>query len=140
MGEKLFTLQEANALLPHLELLMDRLQGEGMRLREHLESAARATGRAPESFGVVELARVRPETRPVLEAMRRLVGDLEACGGQFKGLDLGLVDFPAVIDGERVLLCWQYGEKEIAYYHTPEAGFAGRKALPSVVRRNTHWQ
>ena len=140
MGEKLFTLQEANALVPRLELLMERLQREGMRLREHVEAVARATGRPPESVGAGELARMRPEARPVLEAMQRLVGDLEACGGQFKGLELGLVDFPANVDGERVLLCWQYGEKEIAYYHASDAGFAGRKPLPSVVRRETPLQ
>ncbi len=140
MGEKLFTLEEANALLPRLELLMERLQREGMRLREHVEAAAGATGRQAESFGAAELVRLQPEARPVLEAMQRVVDELEASGGQFKGLALGLVDFPSVIDGERVLLCWQYGEKEIAYYHAPEAGFAGRQPLPSVARRESHLQ
>ena len=46
-----------------------------------------------------------------------------------KDLDRGLVDFPALRDGEEVLLCWQVGEGEVAYWHGLEEGFAGRKPL-----------
>jgi hypothetical protein len=67
--------------------------------------------------------------------METLVNEIEATGGQLKGLDLGLVDFPGEIDGERVLLCWQYGEPQVAFYHAPEAGFAGRQPLPHSRRR-----
>lgn len=54
---------------------------------------------------------------------------LEAMGGVAKDLDTGLVDFPAIIGGESVLLCWRYGEKSIDYYHNLSDGFAGRKPL-----------
>jgi hypothetical protein len=47
-----------------------------------------------------------------------------------KDLDRGLVDFPALHRGEEVLLCWQVGEGEVAYWHGLEEGFAGRKPLP----------
>jgi hypothetical protein len=49
---------------------------------------------------------------------------------QVKDLDRGLVDFPALHDGEEVLLCWQVGEDEVAYWHGVDEGFAGRKPLP----------
>ena len=51
-------------------------------------------------------------------------------GIQVKDVDRGLIDFPAVIDGQDALLCWQLGEPRIAYWHTPEDGFAGRRPLP----------
>ena len=47
-----------------------------------------------------------------------------------KDLDRGLVDFPALREGEEVLLCWQVGEDEVAFWHGLDEGFAGRKALP----------
>ncbi len=47
-----------------------------------------------------------------------------------KDLDSGLVDFPALHEGETVLLCWQLGEDEIAWWHHEEDGFAGRRPLP----------
>jgi hypothetical protein len=54
---------------------------------------------------------------------------LQALGVQVKDLDRGLVDFPALRDGEEVLLCWQVGEEVVAYWHGVDEGFAGRKPL-----------
>ena len=55
---------------------------------------------------------------------------LERLGVLVKDLDRGLVDFPALRDGEEVLLCWQVGEDEVAFWHGVDEGFAGRKPLP----------
>lgn len=46
-----------------------------------------------------------------------------------KDVEQGLIDFPAVIDGREVLLCWKDGEPEVAFWHPPETGFAGRQPL-----------
>ena len=46
-----------------------------------------------------------------------------------KDIDEGLVDFPALRDGEEILLCWRLGEDEITHWHGLEEGFAGRKRL-----------
>lgn len=62
--------------------------------------------------------------------MRSAVEELHALGLEVKDVDAGLVDFPALRDGERVYLCWQLGEPEIGYWHGVEEGFAGRKPLP----------
>jgi hypothetical protein len=83
---------------------------------------------------------LRPRLVPLVEEVKALLAEIEACGGQLKGLDLGLVDFPAERDGEIVLLCWQYGEKEIAYYHSFDAGFAGRQPLDPSKDRLPHLQ
>ncbi len=50
-------------------------------------------------------------------------------GEELKDIDLGLVDFPAVINGEEVLLCWKRGEETITHYHGLHDGFAGRKPI-----------
>ncbi len=43
---------------------------------------------------------------------------------------MGLVDFPAVIGGEEVFLCWKSDEDKLLYYHEADSGFAGRKLIP----------
>ena len=60
----------------------------------------------------------------------RCVAELQELGLLVKDLDEGLVDFPALRGGEEVLLCWRLGEEEVAFWHTLEDGFAGRKPLP----------
>ena len=49
-------------------------------------------------------------------------------------MQLGLIDFPAELDGEIVYLCWQFGEPEVAFWHRIEDGFAGRRPLPGPPR------
>jgi hypothetical protein len=66
------------------------------------------------------------ESQAVTQAAERL----ERLGVLVKDLDTGLVDFPALHEGEEVLLCWQLGEDEVAHWHGVDEGFAGRKPLP----------
>jgi hypothetical protein len=54
---------------------------------------------------------------------------LDAIGVLVKDVDAGLVDFPSVRDGREVFLCWQLGEEELAWWHTIEDGFRGRRPL-----------
>ena len=132
---RLFTLEEANALIPKMEMIMAELQRCGVALRETLESVARASDRPLSEVDLSQLIAENPALAECTAEIERLVGEIEKCGAQFKGMDLGLVDFPAEIDGEVKLLCWQYGEKEIAYWHGLDTGFASRQPLESVGRR-----
>lgn len=129
MDKDLFTLQQANALIPQLEILMSRLLQHRATLASAIGDLARSTGVEPESLTVPQILELRPQLRELMEEVQRLIEQVEGMGGEVKGLDLGLVDFPAELNGEIVLLCWQYGEKEITHYHTLDGGFAGRKPL-----------
>ena len=140
MNERLFTVHEANALIPKLELILGKLQRHGATLSAHIDEVARVSGQPAAQLSTTQLLELRPELRPIVEEVEMLLEEIEECGGGFKGLDLGLVDFPTEIDGEVVLLCWQYGEKEIAYYHSLEAGFAGRKPLNRSATRVRYLQ
>jgi hypothetical protein len=132
---QLFSLEEANALIPKLELIMERMQRRGIELREAIEAMAREGGTPMLNIEVSDLLERRPELRALVEELEQLIHDIEQCGGQFKGLELGLVDFPSEIDGQIGLLCWQYGEKEITHWHSLETGFDSRQPLPKTVRR-----
>jgi hypothetical protein len=74
-------------------------------------------------------ARRRAEREKALQEARDTLAEIDEIGVQVKDLEQGLLDFPCVMDGKTVLLCWKLGEKEIGYWHTTEDGFAGRKRL-----------
>jgi len=128
--DKLFSLDDANALMPQLELVMEKMQRLGMKVREEIATLARERGQPGlPDLSTRQLLRLRPSLRPLFEEMAQAVQEIEKYGCYFKGLELGLVDFPAELGGEIVELCWQYGEKEIAFYHRRTEGFAGRRPL-----------
>jgi hypothetical protein len=65
-----------------------------------------------------------------LVELSRAVDELEAVDIVLRDFDRGLVDFPAIRDGEEVYLCWLVDDEDtIGFWHEPEAGFAGRRPL-----------
>jgi len=130
--QRTFTVAEANAEVPRLALLVARLQGLARRLDDERRAAAAATGVDAGTIPMPTVLRARPEARRVLEELDAVVGQIEGAGAQLKDLALGLVDFPGEVQGRPVLLCWQLGEPEVAFYHGEHDGFAGRRPLPGA--------
>jgi len=138
---KLFTLAEANALIPQMELTMERMQRLSMKVREEIEVLAREHGEQRlTELSMPQVLRLQPSLRPLFEELAQAVQDIEQHGCFFKGLELGLVDFPTQLGDEVVELCWQYGEKEIAFYHRRDEGFAGRQPLNPQPRKPQYYQ
>jgi hypothetical protein len=130
---KIFSLEEANALIPVVESLLDRaigakeeaerLDGEMQLLRHRIFLAGGMT------VDVGGVQRNRKETEAQLQTAKDALGEIGSIGIQVKDLDTGLLDFPTRVDGELVLLCWRRGETRIEYWHTLEARFRGRQPL-----------
>jgi len=135
--EKLFSLDEANALIPQIDLAMEKMQRISLKVREEIEVLVRERR---EGLSMQQALRLKPSLRPLFEEIAQLVHDIEKYGCLFKGLELGLVDFPARLGGEIVELCWQYGEKEITFYHRRNEGFAGRRSLHPQPRKPNYYQ
>jgi hypothetical protein len=132
MRAKLFTLGEANNLLPRLEPLMRLLIARRMELREHQEELAAFRTLASRSGGAFpgsRYARAKSESTRLLAEIHDGVKEIESLGCVVKDLDHGLVDFPARRGHEQVYLCWRLGEPEIRHWHGLQEGFAGRKPL-----------
>jgi hypothetical protein len=128
----MFSVDEANQLIPQLCAVFQRL-GE---LRDEISARANEIERLGYNPAVSSHRTIPPEIverRRILEAraddFRAAVQRIEDLGGQLKDLDLGLVDFPAVIGGESVLLCWQYGEPAVMHYHALDEGFRSRRRI-----------
>ena len=122
--ERHYTLAEANATLPAVQDLIERLRRARGLLNDH-EARAALSEAAPANGGG-EPGRVVSEG--FLE-MRDVLIELRQREVVLRDLDRGLVDFPAQRDGHEIYLCWQEGEGEIGFWHDPDAGFAGRRPL-----------
>jgi hypothetical protein len=124
MTEKLYTPAKANRALPLVRGIVADI----------LERSARLRGRSTLSPD----PGADPEVRELRAEIRDLLDELESLGCEFKdpGFDVGLVDFPARIDGRLVLLCWRSDEPSVTHYHAPSEGFAGRKPIPRRLLRD----
>ncbi len=128
-----FTPAEANAELEHVRPLVEQLvatrqeHAAALERQEELEGKIRGNGGG---IPPAELASATAEVDGVARRLARLVDEINGHGAEVKDLDSGLIDFPALRRGETVLLCWQLGEAEIAWWHRVEDGFAGRRPLP----------
>ncbi len=128
--DRLFSLDEANTLVPQIELVMERMQRIGIKIREEIEGVLKERGEEQfPDLSTQELLRLRPSLAPLFEDMAQAVQDIEQHGCLFTDLELGLVDFPAQVGDEEIYLCWQYGEKEIGYFHRQTQGFSGRRPI-----------
>jgi hypothetical protein len=122
--ERHFTREEASALLPRIKEMLRELRSSKDQLtdteaHEALSEAAPGNGGGDEGkqVGVAFLE------------VRRLLGAIEESGIVLRDIDRGLVDFPAVIDGREVYLCWELGEDDVAYWHDLDSGYRGREPL-----------
>ena len=124
---KLFSVEEANGLLPTVRPILLRIRRAHERLLSFRGEARRAAEGA--DLGGGGMADGPLYVNLLLELFSG-AGELEALGVQLKDQSRGLIDFPSLRDGRVVLLCWQLGEgDELEWWHDLEAGFAGRQPL-----------
>lgn len=138
---RLFTPEEANALIASLERIFLRLDPKLARMRELRELIEDSESYYGDGLGDAPQAdrdAFAASLQERLDLDRSIQADIDeilSFGCEVKDLHRGLVDFPARMDGEIVYLCWQRGEARIDWWHTLGAGFAGRKALPAQTER-----
>lgn len=135
-----FRIEEAQRLVPQVESLIrkalrlkadyDRAEGS---LREFNQRLAVSGGMIPDR------ARLLADKMARDTAAQELTETIEAIheiGCQVKDLDIGLLDFPTLYQGEEVCLCWKLGEAAIEYWHGTTEGFKGRKRIDEEFMAN----
>jgi hypothetical protein len=134
-GEKrIFTVAEANALVPALEARFAKVMQLRAQLR-HTHGELEKAGETPTADslqrqdGPPEVQKLRGRFRALLEALTEELAAVEELGVAVKDLEMGLCDFLGLREGREVWLCWQYGEKQVAFWHELDAGFAKRQPL-----------
>jgi hypothetical protein len=130
---RLFTLTEAERARRELEPVLV----EAMDCRKKLvgleTDLSAVSARIMMMGGVIvpyeKLATLRTQHQQLAETLKSALHRILETGCLIKDLEVGLLDFPALINNEEVYLCWRLGEDRIRFYHRQDEGFAGRKPL-----------
>ncbi len=145
MPHRAFTVAQADALLPHIRATLRRIDAGREAARRRMDKIAVLHAlwgeavSAEDHLDHQELAAHRRSLGRIHRAIERLIRDrLTMQGIRFPpgGIEHGLVDFPATLDGRWVYLCWHAGEERVSHWHELDAGFSGRRPLtPDVEAR-----
>ncbi len=137
---KRFTLAEAGELIPKVEGLLR----QAIALKaEYAEAESAVEGyveRVMVSGGMLldrhEVLRTRQRREAAARSLETAIEQVQRLGCLLKDLDTGLVDFPTLLRGVEVYLCWRLGEPSITWWHGVEEGFRGRKPIDRDFREN----
>jgi hypothetical protein len=134
---KTFTLAEAQVLLPILESLL-RAAMEGKKLIEEVDEEFQALSSRIFLNGgtfvdIVPLAQRKRDREAAVQRVKDSLAEIDSTGVQVKDIDIGLLDFPCVVEDRVILLCWKLGEQGIAHWHSTDEGFAGRKPIDEKI-------
>lgn len=142
---RFYDIDAANAAIPELDgivAVLGEQRAELVRLRDEVLAAgsgsegAPAAVTAPTGSGEApisnDLRLIRLRMQGLIDQMAAGVARIDALGLSLRDIERGLVDFPALVSGRQVWLCWQYGETAIGWWHDLDAGFDGRRPLAEL--------
>ncbi len=131
-----FTVESANRMLPLVRSIVRDFVREFARYKR-LSERMGVLSRIPKSKLMdshrEEVEQVESEWHRCGTRCRELLNELNNLGVEVKGTE-GLVDFPALLEGREIYLCWKYDEPEILYWHEKDAGFVGRQPVTEEFR------
>jgi hypothetical protein len=137
--KRIFTVEEANSLIPCLEVHFAKVIQLRGQVRATCEELAQA-GCPPTEEALARtdhppaVQRLLGRFRALLEALTEALAAIEDIGASVKDLEIGLCDFLGEREGRPVWLCWQYGEKQITWWHDLDAGFRSRQRIEDTGR------
>ncbi|HSD64387.1 MAG TPA: DUF2203 domain-containing protein [Ignavibacteriaceae bacterium] len=114
-----FTPEDARRTLPLVRKIVDDILRTSREIRLVTE----------DKLGIVD---DDPQIKKMMDDINGFISELQEIGCYYKdwNFTMGLVDFPSVIEGKEVFLCWRNDEDDIKYYHDIKAGYAGRIPIP----------
>jgi hypothetical protein len=131
--KRLFTLTEAERARREIEPVLLEAMGYRKKLVGLQNDLSAVASRIAMMGGLIvpyeKLAAVRLQHDQLAETFNSALTQIIETGCVIKDLDVGLLDFPAIIDNQDVYLCWKLGEDRIRFYHRQDEGFSGRKPL-----------
>ena len=131
-SDRTFTPAEANEALAEVRPLVEHMVAAKRALdeaQERNDAVARSISGNGGGIPPHELGELHEDFERRAAVLAGIIEEIQELGLLVKDLDAGLVDFPSLRDGEEVLLCWQLGEDEVAFWHGLEDGFAGRRPI-----------
>ena len=138
MRNKIFSVEEANSLIPYLEETLDQLASlsrEVLAMKRELDvlSVIETSGASTKSPDVRTLREREHAYAAVLGRFRGALEEVSSRGCIIRDLELGLIDFYTMARGQVVCLCWRRGEERVEHWHPIDQGFSGRRPLADLV-------
>jgi len=129
--QRIFTVEQANATLPLVRAITADLAELAREVIDRRERLSRLSGNRQQARGpyAEEVAQIEDELEKDRGRLQGYVEELRQLGVEPKNGPDGLIDFPSMLDGRLVYLCWKLGESEVLHWHELDAGFAGRQSL-----------
>ena len=144
---RFYDIDAANAAVPELDGIVSVLadqRAELVRLRDEVLAstgsgegatttvAERRPGADDSELPADELRLTRLRMQGLIDQMAAGVARIDALGLTLRDIEHGLVDFPALVSGRQIWLCWQRGEPSIGWWHALDSGFSGRRPLEEL--------
>ena len=133
MFERHFNPEDADALLPKVELLIESLRAAKQSLDAYDSEFSALTKRIDAGGGLLvdigDWTAKRVLRESAAASVEERFGALQELGVVLRDLEMGLVDFPSLMDDEEVCLCWKAGETQVRFWHGLSEGHADRKPL-----------
>jgi hypothetical protein len=124
-----FSVEQANRALPLVRRIVEDIVRDFACWRERVQEFEAAAARSRADAPDARAEQLQAEAQRLAADIDGYVGELTALGVEFKGFDLGLVDFPGEVDGRPAFLCWRLGEPAVEHWHRRDAGYASRQPL-----------
>ena len=126
---KRFTVESANRALPLVRRIVEDIVKGYAQWQEKVRALEVLAGDVRVDVVSAERTALEKEAAGLAADVQGFLDELTQIGVEFKGFDVGLVDFPCEMSGRTVFLCWRLGEASVSYWHETDAGFAGRQPL-----------
>ena len=132
---RFYDIDEANAAVLELEaiaVVLAEQRAELVRLRDHALARSPGVGHDVEPLSDDELRTLRLRMQGLVDQMAAGVSRIDQLGLTLRDIETGLVDFPALVSGRQVWLCWRRGEPAVEWWHELDSGFSGRRPLSEL--------
>jgi len=132
-----YGIDEANEQLVEVRPLLERLAAQRLdliRLRDRAVTAGSGPSSTADDTGDTdeELRNLRLRMQGIIDQMQAAVTRIDALDIVLRDIETGLIDFPALVAGRQVWLCWRLGEDEVAWWHDLSSGFAARRPFSEL--------
>ena len=128
-----FTLDMANRMLPLVSRIVRDILDHYRDWQQAVEAFEVATALSRANQPSAETERLQGRAQDLAHDIQGFLAELTSLGVEFKGFELGLVDFPGEVDGRPILWCWQYGESSVQHWHDAASGYAGRQPVEALM-------
>jgi hypothetical protein len=142
---RFFTIDAANAALPEVRDILIQLRDhreELVRLRDRVlelqagveipSEAGGGSGRTGDQSGKDEIRRIRLKMQGLIDQMQAAVVRIDEMSVTLRDIQSGLVDFPALVNGRQIWLCWRLDDGPVEWWHDLTSGFDGRRHLSEL--------